>query len=123
MLRTIKMMTRIITVPVGIASLCCMAPAVLVTLGIGTTSFATSLADSWYGTYKWLFRGIGLIALAISIVLYLRNTHGICSLDQAKRQKNVVINIVSLIVLSAIALYIVWLYVIVHYWGVWLNIW
>lgn len=119
----LRELVKIIAAPIGLASLCCMGPALFVTLGISTVSFAASLANTWYGTYKWVFRSIGLISLIISLVLYFRKTHNICTLSQVKRQRNMIINTVSIVIISSVLAYIFFLYVVVHYWGVWLAIW
>lgn len=119
----IREMFQVVTIPVALASLCCLGPVMLVTLGISTVSFASSLADSLYGTYKWLFRSIGLIALVISLILYFRKKHGICTLDQMQRKKNFMINTISLTIIISVLMYVLFLYIVVHYWGAWLNIW
>jgi heme exporter protein D len=119
----IKEMFSISWAPVVVASLCCLSPIIVVLAGVGTVSFATSLADTLYGDYKWLFRIAGLIALAIAVVLYLRRKKGICTLDDAKRRKGEIINIAVIALTAGILGYIVFLYVILHYAGVFLNIW
>ncbi|PIR52524.1 hypothetical protein COU76_06045 [Candidatus Peregrinibacteria bacterium CG10_big_fil_rev_8_21_14_0_10_49_10] len=113
---------RIIGAPVVFASLCCLSPVILVLLGISTVSFAGSLADTLYGDYKWIFRGVGLLLLIISLVLYFRK-RGVCTLDQAKRSRNKIMNTVLMSLIVAIAGYFFFLYVVVHYIGVWLQIW
>lgn len=117
-----KEIFRITSIPVLMASMCCLSPLLLVVFGLGTVTFASGLADVFYGQYKWIFRGVGLLLLGISLVLYFRKK-GICTLDQAKRQKNKVINTIILSLIAFILGYIVFLYVIVHYWGVWLKLW
>lgn len=114
---------KIISIPVIIASLCCLSPVILVLFGLSTAAFAGSLADTLYGGYKWLFRGIGLILLAGSLIIYLRRQKGICTLDEAKKRRNEIFNIVLVSVSAAIIGYVLWLYVIVEYIGKLLNIW
>ena len=105
-----------------VASLCCLTPLVLALFGLSTVAFASSLADSLYGTYKWAFRGAGLLFLGIGLVIYFRS-RGICTLDDAKRRRNEIMNKTLLAVIIAVIAYIIFLYVIVHYGGVWLGIW
>ncbi len=105
-----------------IASLCCFTPLFLFLVGLSTASFASGLADVFYGQYKWLFRLAGLVLLAIAFVVYLRNK-GICTLDQAKKQRNKIINLALIVFVTAILFYIIWLYVIVEYAGVFLGLW
>lgn len=114
---------KIISIPVIIASLCCLSPIILVLFGLGTATFAGSLADTLYGQYKWLFRGVGVILLIGSLVLYLRRQKGICTIDEAKKRRNEIVNIVLVSVSAAIIGYVLWLYVIVEYIGKLLNIW
>jgi bacteriorhodopsin len=118
----IKEIFKITGIPVLVASLCCLGPSILVALGISTVAFGSSLADTWYGQYKWVFRGIGLLALIVSLVLYFRSKN-ICTLDQAKRNKNKIINTVLIALIVCVVAYIIWLYVIVHYIGVWQGLW
>lgn len=119
---SIKELFKITGIPVLFASLCCLSPIILLLLGVGTVSYAASLSDLLYGQYKWVFRVLGLFLLAISLVIYFREKK-ICTIDQVKRRRNEVMNTVLIVLISAVVAYIVWLYVVVHYWGVFLNIW
>lgn len=119
----IKEALKISSIPVLIASLCCLSPVILVLLGISTVSFATSLADTFYGQYKWAFRAVGLIALLGSLAFYLRRQIGICTFDDVVRRRNEIINYVALTIVVGVLGYVFFLYVVVHYIGVWLSIW
>ncbi len=114
---------RLSAIPVLFASLCCLSPVILVLLGVSTVTFASSLADTLYGEYKWVFRGVGLIALVASIVLYVRRTKGICTFDEAVRRRNEIINMVAMALIVSVLGYLFFLYVVVHYVGVWLRLW
>lgn len=114
---------KISSVPVVVASLCCLSPVILVLAGIGTVGFASSLADTLYGQYKWYFRAAGLLSLTLSLVLYLRRVKGVCTIDEVKRRRNEIINIVSLAVVASVLGYLFFLYVVVEYIGVFLHIW
>lgn len=48
----VKETFKIISVPVVIASLCCLSPVILVLFGLSTAAFAGSLANTLYGSYK-----------------------------------------------------------------------
>lgn len=109
--------------PAIIASLCCLSPLILVLAGFASISFAASLATTLYGTYKWWFRIAGLILLGMTTVLYLRRNRGICTINEVKKRRNEIINIVALSVIGGVVSYIIFLYVIVHYTGAWLGIW
>ncbi len=114
---------KITSLPVLIASLCCLSPIVLVLFGVGTVGFATSLSDILYGDYKWFFRLAGFLAIAISLLIYFRKDKNICTLDAVKRRRNEIINTVAISLIAGILGYVFFLYVVVHYVGVWLNIW
>lgn len=114
---------KISSIPVVLASLCCLSPVILVLLGISSVSFASSLSDTLYGEYKWVFRGVGLIALTGSLVYYLRRKKGICTIDEVKRRRNEIINYIALTIITGILGYIFFLYVVVEYIGKWLSIW
>lgn len=106
-----------------IASLCCLTPVVLVLFGLGSVALAASLADTLYGTYKWAFRIAGLTLLGLSIIWYLRREKGICTLDEAKRRRNEIVNLAALVLMVGVVGYVLWLYVIVEYAGKWLGVW
>lgn len=119
----LKDVFKVSAIPVAIASLCCLSPVILVLLGLGTVSFASSLADTLYGEYKWYFRAAGLIALLGALVVYLRRQKGICTIDEAKKRRNEIINIVAVALIAGVLGYAFFLYVVVHYVGVWLDLW
>jgi hypothetical protein len=119
----IKELLKISGIPVLVASLCCLSPVILVLLGISTVSFASSLADTLYGTYKWYFRGLGLLSLVVALVVYFRRVEGVCTFDDAIRRRNEIINKVALALIAGVLGYLFFLYVVVHYIGVFLNLW
>ena len=120
---TLKEALKISSLPVVFASLCCLSPIILVLLGLSTVSFASSLANTLYGDYTWYFRGAGLVLLAVAIIFYLRHTKGICTLDDAKKHRNEIINIVLISLIAAVIGYVFFLYVVLHYIGVFLKLW
>lgn len=120
---TLKEAFKISSVPVVFASLCCLSPVILVLLGLSTVSFASSLANTLYGDYAWYFRGAGLALLTVAIIYYLRRTKGICTLNDAKKRRNEIINIVLISLVAAVIGYVFFLYVVVHYIGVFLKLW
>lgn len=120
---SIKSAFKISSIPVLIASLCCLSPVILVSLGIASASFASSLADTLYGEYKWYFRIVGLIALGASFIFYIRRQIGVCTIDEAVRRRNELINKLALALIVGVLGYLFFLYVVVHYVGVFLNLW
>ncbi len=118
-----KDILKISSVPVVVASLCCLSPVILVLLGVGTVGFASSLSDTLYGEYRWYFRAAGLLVMAAALVFYFRRNRNICTLDEARRRRNEIVNMVALTLTVGVLGYIFFLYVVVHYVGVWLSIW
>ncbi len=114
---------KISSIPVVFASMCCLSPVILVLLGISTVSFASSLADTLYGDYKWYFRAVGLLTLLGALIFYLRRAKGICTFDQVKKRRNEIINTVVMSLIAGVIGYIFFLYVVVHYIGVFLDLW
>lgn len=118
-----KEVLKVTGLPVIFASLCCLSPLILVMLGLSTVSFASSLADTFYGEYKWVFRGVGLLFLILTLIMYFRRQKGICTLDEAKKRRQEIINTVLVSLIAGVIGYVFFLYVVVHYAGVFLNIW
>lgn len=123
MKQSYKDILKVSSIPVVLASLCCLSPVILVLLGLSTVSFASSLADTLYGDYKWVFRGIGLVTLVGALWFYLSRKKGICTIDEARRRRNEIINYLALTLIVGVLGYIFFLYVVVHYIGVWLHLW
>lgn len=122
-METLKSLLKISGIPVVVASLCCLAPVIIVLFGLGSVSLAASLADTLYGDYKWVFRGVGLILLALAFVWYLRREKGICTIDEAVKRRNEIVNTAVLVLVAGVIGYFVFLYVVVEYAGILLGIW
>lgn len=114
---------KIIPVAAFIGGLCCFTPIVLVLFGISTVSFAASLSDTLYGTYKWAFRSVALLFLAIALYWYIYKKEKVCTIDELKKKRRKVINIILITIIGAALAYIIWLYVIVEIIGIFLGIW
>lgn len=106
-----------------VAGLCCFSPVVLVLLGLSTASFASSLAGTLYGSYKWVFRGIGLLILLLALFWYFYKKEKVCTIDELKKKRRKILNLVLITLILGILAYIVWLYVVVEIIGVLLGIW
>lgn len=112
-------------IPIGafVGGLCCFAPIVLVLFGLSTVSFAASLADTFYGTYRWIFRGIGLLFLFASLFWYFYKVKNVCTINKFKRERNRIINFILITLILGVIVYILWLYVFVEIIGKVLGIW
>src|SRR3990167_692247 len=106
-----------------IAGLCCFSPVVIVFLGLGSTAFAGSLADTLYGDYKWYFRSTGVIFLSLSFYWWYVQKSKSCALDQRKKLQKQILNIFLVSLSTSIFFYLIWLYIVVDYLGFLLNIW
>ena len=95
--------------------LCCITPLVLVLFGVASISTAASLDHVLNGEYDWAFRGAALVFVAVAVVVYFRR-RGVCTLDQARRQRNRIINTVFLALLFAVGGYLA-LWYLLAYWG------
>jgi hypothetical protein len=100
-----------------LGGLCCFPPIAAVLLGLSSIAAANSMGNVLYGEYKWHFRGAALVFLAGALVLSFRRS-GICTLDQARRQRGAIVNAVLLTLAGATAMYTFWTYVVLHYWGI-----
>ena len=75
-----------------IASMCCLPSVVLVMFGLATVSTGAAISDTLYwgeDGYSWfrpLMLALALTTVILGLIFYFRN-QGICTLDQAKRQR------------------------------------
>jgi hypothetical protein len=99
------------------AGLCCFPPIVLVMFGLAGVAFANDLGNVLYGEYRWMFRAATLLLLAAGLLVYFRRS-GICTLDQARRERTRILNVSLLVLVTGIGVYIFWTYFVLHYWGI-----
>lgn len=118
----LKDLLHLTGLPIFIASLCCLAPIILVLFGLGSVVFAISLTDLLDGKYRWLFILVGLAALIVSLIIYFRK-RGVCTIDQAVRHKNEIINKVLLVLIITAIGYFLFFYIFLGYIGRILKIW
>jgi|TARA_B100002003_G_C13986579_1_gene476902 hypothetical protein len=112
-------------IPIGafIGGLCCFTPIVLVLLGLSTVSFASSLSNTLYYDYRWVFRGSALLFLSLALFWYFYKKENVCTLDALKRKRRKIINFTLISIIVGVLAYIIWLYVIVEIIGILLGIW
>ncbi len=121
-LTRIKESFKIASIPALIASLCCLSPIILFSLGIVSASVAGELADLFYGKYKWVFRAVGLAALLVAFYYYMKRQN-VCTVDDVVKRRNEILNKLAILLIVAILLYIFILYFVLHYIGVLQGIW
>jgi len=59
----------------------------------------------------------------LALVLYFRRAKGVCTFDEAVKRRNEIINTTIIALTVSVAGYFFFLYVVVHYIGVFLNLW
>ena len=87
-----------------LASMCCFPSVVLVMFGLASISSAAALSNDLYwgtngmGWFRPMLLVLSTLLVLIGLVMYFRK-EGICSLDEARRQRKRILN-TSLLVLS-----------------------
>ena len=125
--RDVKSLWRWIGGSAFLASMCCFPSVVLVFFGLASVSSASALSNDLYwgtngmGWFRPALSAVSVLLVVAGLVMYFRG-EGICSLDEAKRQRKRIIN-TSIVVLSlAFVTYIVFNFVILTELGVALNL-
>ena len=100
-----------------VASMCCLPSVVLVMFGIASVSTGAALSDTLYwgeDGYSWfrpLMLAIAAITVCVGLVFYFRS-QGVCTIDQAKRERRKIINTSILIIIISYLSYLLLNYVI-----------
>ena len=91
---------------VGLAGmLCCVAPMVLFMVGLMGGAYAISFANFFYendgsaGTGAWILRGVAVAIGAVGFWMYRRQQNQ-CSIDPARKKKNLILVMVLIAVLG-----------------------
>ena len=101
------------------ASLCCV-PSVVWVLFAGSSAIvaADQLSnDLYFGVVRWLLYLVALTMAGAGLTIHFRRD-GICTLDDAKRERRRIVNTSLVVLTAAIVLYIVWNYVILELIGI-----
>ena len=122
-----KSMWKLISGSAVLASMCCLPSVVLVLFGLASVSSAAAVSNNLYwglDGYQW-FRpavsALSLILIISGLVVYFRSK-GICTIDQAKRERKRIINISLTVLISSYLLYLVFNYVILTEIGIALGL-
>ena len=122
-----RSLVAIIGIPALLASMCCLPSVVLVLFGLSTVTAAASLSDQLYwgldgwSWYRPTLLIVSAIMLIIGLIIYLRN-RGICTLDDAVRNRRRVLNTILLVSVSSYLLYLLFNYVILTEIGILLGL-
>ena len=122
-----KSLIKLISGSAIIASMCCLPSVVLVLFGLASVSSAAALSNSlyWGENGYWWFRPLMLAVAAgfviIGLVIHFRSK-GICTLDQAKRERRKIINTSLLVITISYLAYLLLNYVILTEIGILLDL-
>ena len=101
------------------ASLCCL-PSVIWVLFAGSSAIvaADQLSnDLYYSWVRFALYGTSFCMVAFGLVLYFRN-QGVCTLDDAKRERRRVMNTSLAVFTAAVLSYLAWNFVILEIIGI-----
>ena len=101
------------------ASLCCV-PSVVWVLFAGSSAIvaADQLSnDLYFGAVRWLLYLVALAMAGAGLTIHFRRD-GICTLDDAKRERRRIVNTSLFVLTASIVLYVVWNYVILELIGI-----
>ena len=122
-----KSLIKLISGSALIASMCCLPSVVLVLFGLASVSSAAALSDTLYwgdDGFGW-FRPMMLIAAlsfaVIGLIIHFRSK-GICTIDQAKRERRKIINTSLLVLIISYLTYLLFNYVILTEIGILLDL-
>ena len=98
--------------------MCCFPSVLLVGLGLMTVSAGDALSnDLYFGSARWILYGLTIVLLSIGLYRHFQK-QGICTIDQARRERRRVVNTTMLALISTFAIYFIWNYVILELAGV-----
>ena len=101
-----------------LASMCCFPSVLLVGLGLMTVSAGDALSnDLYFGPARWILYGLTIVLLSIGLYRHFQN-QGICTIDQAKRERKRIANTAILMLIVTFAIYFIWNYVILELLGI-----
>ncbi len=101
-----------------IASMCCLPSVVMVMFGLASISTAAALSDRLYwGPFRQYLYMFTLIFIVAGLVFHFRSK-GICTLDQAKKEKRKIVNTTILVFIASLVTYLIFNYVILEILGI-----
>ena len=112
-------LAKIVAASAVTASLCCL-PSVIWVMFAGSSAIvaADQLSnDLYYSWVRFALYGVSFCMVSYGLVLYFRN-QGVCTLDDAKRDRRRVVNTSLAVFTAAITVYLVWNFVILEIVGI-----
>ena len=73
--------------------------------------------DLYFGPARWILYGLTIVLLSIGLYRHFQN-QGICTIDQAKRERKRIANTAILMLIVTFAIYFIWNYVILELLGI-----
>ena len=101
------------------ASLCCV-PSVVWVLFAGSSAIVAAdqlSTDLYFGIVRWLLYLVALALAGAGLTIHFRR-EGICTLDDAKRERQRIVNTSLAVITAVIVLYLVWDYIILQLIGI-----
>jgi hypothetical protein len=114
-----KSLWKVIGLGALTASMCCL-PSVIWVLFVGSSAIvaADQLSnDLYFGIARPILYLIALGMVIAGLVIHFRS-RGICSLDEAKRERQRIINTTLAVLTATFLLYFVWNYIILEIIGI-----
>lgn len=112
-------LAKIVAASAITASLCCL-PSVIWVLFAGSSAIvaADQLSnDLYYSWVRFALYGLSFCMVALGLLLYFRN-QGVCTLDDAKRERRRVVNTSLAVFTATVLFYMVWNFVILEIVGI-----
>ena len=101
-----------------IASMCCLPSVVLVMFGLASISTAAALSNEMYwGPMRYVFYLLAAIFVGFGLWKYFQQ-QGICTLDDAKKQRRQITNTILLVTTITIVGYLIFNYLILELVGI-----
>jgi len=110
-----------------LASMCCFPSVVLVFFGLASVSSAAALSNDLYwgtngmGWFRPLLSAVSVVLVLVGLTLYFRS-EGICTLDQAKKQRTRIVNTSLVVLILSTLIYLVFNYVVLTELGIALDL-
>ena len=114
-----RTLTKLVAASALTASLCCL-PSVIWVLFAGSSAIvaADQLSnDLYYSWVRFALYGVSFCMVASGLVLYFRN-QGVCTLDDAKRERRRVVNTSLAVFTATVLAYLAWNFVILEIIGI-----
>ena len=112
-------LAKLVAVSAVTASLCCL-PSVIWVLFAGSSAIvaADQLSnDLYYSWVRFALYGVSFSMVSFGLVLYFRN-QGVCTLDDAKRERRRVVNTSIAVFTAAVLAYLIWNFVVLEIIGI-----